>query len=184
VIFKETELAGAFEIALDPHLEPRGFFARSFCRREFTALGLVGEWVQSNVSYNARRGTLRGMHWQAEPHGEVKLVRCTKGAIYDVIVDLRPDSPTRGRWAAAELTAENRRMLYVPVGFAHGFLTLADETEVFYEMSEYHAPEAARGFRWNDPAIAIHWPEKPSVIAQRDTDYPDLSLDLAGASPA
>jgi dTDP-4-dehydrorhamnose 3,5-epimerase len=180
VIFRETELAGAFEIELEPYRDERGFFARGFCRREFEAYGLVGEWVQSSLSYNVKRGTLRGMHWQVGPHGEAKLVRCTAGAIYDVIVDLRPGSPTCGRWVASELSAANRRACYVPPEFAHGFLTLADATEVFYEISEYHEPKAARGFRWNDPVTAIRWPEEPRVISERDACHPDLPEDLTG----
>ncbi len=184
MIFRESELTGAFVIELEPYRDVRGFFARAFCRREFEKRGLAGEWVQSSVSYNAKRGTLRGMHWQVGPHGEAKLVRCTAGAIYDVIVDLRLGSPTRGLWVATELSAANGRACYVPAGFAHGFLTLADATEVFYEISEYHEPEAACGFRWNDPVIAIRWPEEPRVISERDAGHPDLPEDLTGVVQA
>ena len=156
MIFTETRLAGAYLIEPERIEDERGFFARTWCRDEFERHGLNPRLVQCNVSYNARRGTLRGMHYQAKPHEEAKLVRCTRGAIYDVIVDLRPDSPTYRQWVAAELTAENRRMLYIPEGFAHGFQTLADETEVFYQMSELFHPESARGVRmttrpWGSP---------------------------------
>ncbi|HEY6779383.1 MAG TPA: dTDP-4-dehydrorhamnose 3,5-epimerase, partial [Thermoleophilaceae bacterium] len=156
--------------------DSRGFFARTFDRREWQAHGLDPAVVQCNLSYNARAGTLRGMHFQAAPHGEPKLVRCTRGAIYDVVVDLRPDSPTLGRWFGIELTAANGRALYVPVDFAHGFQTLADETEVLYMMGHEYVPEASRGVRWNDPAFGIDWPEPPSgtrTISARDAGYPD-----------
>ncbi len=179
MIFRETALSGAFVIDLERHTDARGFFARSFCRDEFAAHGLVTAWAQSNVSFNARRGTVRGMHWQVEPEVEVKLVRCTAGALYDVVVDLRPDSPSLGRFVGAELSAHNRRMLYVPAGFAHGFVTLSDETEVFYEMSHPHAPDAARGFRFDDPRIEIDWPEPCAMISDRDGGYPDLPDDLS-----
>jgi len=180
VIFHETKLAGAFAVELEPHRDERGFFARSFCRAEFSARGLADTWEQSNVSFNAKRGTLRGMHWQVEPHGEVKLVRCTAGALYDVVVDLREGSPSLGDWVGIELSAANRRMLYVPEGLAHGFVTLADATEVFYEMSRPHAPGAARGFRFDDPRIGIAWPEPAAVVSQRDLGYPGLPGDLSG----
>jgi dTDP-4-dehydrorhamnose 3,5-epimerase len=164
----ETELCDAFRIELEPHSDERGFFARSFCQREFEARGLAGRFVQGNLSFNHRRGTIRGMHWQAAPHAEAKLVSCTAGAIYDVIVDLRPASPTHLRWIAVELSANNRSMLYVPEGFAHGFQTLRDDTEVFYLMSEFYVPEAGRGFRWDDPRFGIPWPEELTVISDRD----------------
>ena len=172
--FRETELAGAFVIELEPHADERGFFARSFCASEFADRGLATRYVQSNLSYNRRAGTLRGMHYQAAPHTEVKRVRCIAGAVYDVIVDLRSDSPTRLAWTGVELSADNRRELYIPEGFAHGFLSLRDDTEVAYEMGASHAPEAARGFRWDDARIAIAWPAEPVVISQRDRSYPDL----------
>jgi dTDP-4-dehydrorhamnose 3,5-epimerase len=180
VKFHETRLSGAFVIELSRHVDERGFFARSFCRDEFAEQGLVDRWVQSNVSFNARRGTLRGMHWQVEPHREVKLVRCTAGALHDVIVDLRAGSPTLGESVGVELSAANHRLLYVPEGFAHGFVTLADETEVFYEMSHPHAPGAARGFRFDDPRIGIEWPEPARVLSDRDAGYPPLPEDLSG----
>jgi len=184
MIFKETGLPGALSIELERIEDSRGFFARSFCAREFEERGLATRFVQSSVSFNARAGTLRGMHFQLPPHREVKLVRCTSGAVFDAIVDLRKGSPTRLRWFGTELSAQNRRILYVPEGFAHGFLTLAPDTEVFYEMSEFHAPHAGRGLRWDDPALAIRWPAAPQVIADRDASYPDLdlpALDEVGA---
>lgn len=172
--FHETKLPGVFEVHLEPRSDERGFFARSWCRKELEAHGLSPRIVQCSVSFNTKRGTLRGMHDQVAPHAETKVVRCTAGAIYDVVIDLRPQSPTFKQWVAATLTAENRRMLYVPEGCAHGFLTLADGTEVFYQMSEFYHPELSRGVRWNDPAFAIVWPEKVEVISERDRTYPDF----------
>ncbi|HTO70148.1 MAG TPA: dTDP-4-dehydrorhamnose 3,5-epimerase [Myxococcota bacterium] len=176
MIFKETGLPGAVTIEPERIEDARGFFARIFCAREFGEHGLAARFVQSSVSWNARAHTLRGMHFQLPPHREIKLVRCTRGAIFDAIVDLRTGSPTRLRWFGTELSAANRRMLYIPEGFAHGFLTLVPDTEVFYEMTEFYAPQAGRGLRWNDPALAIRWPAAPSVIAERDATYPDLDL--------
>jgi dTDP-4-dehydrorhamnose 3,5-epimerase len=172
--FHDTGLAGAFIVDLERIHDERGFFARSWCSREFTERGLNDRLVQCNVSRNAARGTLRGMHYQVAPHAETKLVRCTKGAIYDVIVDVRPMSPTYLKSFGVELSEDNHRALYIPVGFAHGFLTLTDESEVFYQMSEFYAPEAARGLRWNDPQLAIAWPEPVVVISDRDRSFPDL----------
>jgi dTDP-4-dehydrorhamnose 3,5-epimerase len=174
MIFTESKLRGAFLVDIERHEDERGFFARSWCRRDFEAHGLNPEIAQCNVSFNVRRGTLRGMHYQTEPFEEAKLVRCTRGALCDVIVDLRPDSATFKQHVSEVLTADNRRMLFVPEGFAHGFLTLEDATEVFYQMSEYHAPERAKGFRWNDPAFGIAWPAEVEVISERDRDYPDF----------
>jgi dTDP-4-dehydrorhamnose 3,5-epimerase len=173
VIFTETPLEGAFLIDLEPVSDERGFFARSFCRREFAARRLNPELAQCNISLNRRRGTLRGMHWQVAPHQEAKLVRCTQGAIYDVIIDLRQGSPTFATHFASTLTAIDRRMLYVPEGFAHGFLTLEDDTEVFYQMSEFFAPDSARGVRYDDPAFGIRWPMEILVVSDRDRSYPD-----------
>jgi dTDP-4-dehydrorhamnose 3,5-epimerase len=173
VIFQPLALDGAFVVEIDPRRDERGFFARTFCRDEFRARGLVDDFPQCSISFNARRATLRGMHYQEPPYAEVKLVRCTQGAIHDVIVDLRPGSPTRRRWVAVELSAGNRKALYIPEGLAHGFLTLEDETEVFYQISRPHRPEAARGVRYDDPAFAIRWPVPPAVIAERDRSYPD-----------
>ncbi len=172
MIFTETHLAGAFWVDLSPIADERGFFARSFCREEFAGRGLKSEVAQCNVSFNKKRGTLRGMHFQLAPKSEAKLVRCTAGAIYDVIIDLRPGSSTYCRWFAAELSAENRRGLYIPEGFAHGFQTLRDDCEVFYQMFEFYAPEFASGVRWNDPAFAIQWPIPDPVISAKDSAYP------------
>jgi dTDP-4-dehydrorhamnose 3,5-epimerase len=174
VIFVETELAGVWRIALDPRVDDRGFFARAFCRREFEAHGLPGVFVQANLSFNHRRGTLRGMHLQLEPHAETKLVRCTRGAIFDAVVDLRPASPTFARWTAAELSAAKGQMLLVPRGFGHGYLTLADDTEVFYQVTEEYHPENETGIRWNDPTVAIRWPFAPTSVSERDETLPDL----------
>jgi len=174
VRFIPTDLAGAYVIEPDKMEDERGFFARTFCRDEFAAHGLHRVFVQCNVSFNARKGTLRGLHFQAQPHEEAKLVRCTRGAIYDVIVDIRRKSPTFKRWGAFELSAKNHRMLYAPEGFAHGFQTLEDNCEVFYQMSEMYHSGLARGVRWNDPAFAIRWPVADPFVSQRDAHYPDL----------
>ena len=183
--FVETPLAGAYRIELTPHHDARGFFARSYCTDEFAAQGLVDRFVQCNVSFNHRKATLRGMHWQAAPHGEVKLVRCTAGAILDVIVDVRPESETFRRVYSLELSAENHRMLYIPEGFAHGFQTLEDRSEISYQMGSAYAPDAARGFRFDDPDVGIVWPFEPSEISQRDAMLPTLEAvcgrDEAGA---
>lgn len=177
VIFTETELRGAFVVEPERLEDERGFFARTWDRDEFAAHGLNPALVQCNISYNGRKGTVRGMHYQAAPRKEAKLVRCTRGAIYDVIVDLRPTSPTFKRWVAAELTAQNRRMLYVPEGFAHGFQTLEDGAEVFYQMSEYYHGECSRGVRWDDPAFGIAWPASARrIISDKDRGYPDFRL--------
>ncbi len=177
MILRETKLSGVFEVRLDPIPDERGFFARTWCQKEFAAHGLSPSLVQCNVSFNTRRGTLRGIHYQAAPHAEAKLVRCTKGAIYDVVVDLRPESPTLRGWMAMVLTGENRRALYVPEGCGHGFLTLEDETEVFYQMSEFYNAESARGVGWDDPAFQIAWPEKVEVISERDRSYPTFNFE-------
>lgn len=173
--FSETKLPGVYHIQIEPHADERGFFARSWCQREFAEHGLNPKLMQCSMSFNTKRWTLRGVHFQAAPNAEAKLIRCTKGAIYDVAVDLRASSPTYRQWTALTLTAENREMLYVPEGCAHGFLTLEENTEVFYQMSEFYAPEAARGFRWNDPTFGIVWPGKIEVISERDTTYPDFA---------
>ncbi len=180
MIFRETRLKGVFEIELAPQEDDRGVFARSYCWREFEAHGLNPRVVQCNVSSNRQRGTLRGMHYQDAPSAEAKLVRCVRGALYDVAADVRVDSPTFGQWTALELRAEPGRpwqMLYLPEGVAHGFLTLEDDTEVFYQMSEFYAPQTARGFRWNDPTFAVEWPEPVRVISDRDRSYPDFASD-------
>jgi dTDP-4-dehydrorhamnose 3,5-epimerase len=172
--FISTDIPGAYLIEMMPISDERGFFARSWCALEFTEQGLNPRLVQCSVSFNFRRGTLRGMHYQAKPYEEAKLVRCTQGALYDVIVDLRPDSPAYCRWIGVELSAHNHRMLYIPEGVAHGFQTLADDTEVFYQMSEFYQGESARGVRWNDPAFGIDWPPEERTISLRDQQYPDF----------
>jgi dTDP-4-dehydrorhamnose 3,5-epimerase len=176
MIFSETPLKGAFLIEPQRLEDERGFFARSFCTREFEEHGLNPQLVQCNISYNAKKGTLRGMHYQRPPHAEAKLVRCTLGAIYDVILDLRSDSPTYLKYYGVRLDSQNRRMLYVSEGFAHGFLTLEDAAEVFYQMSELYAPAFSEGVRWNDPAFHIDWPIKVRVISSRDETYSDFGL--------
>jgi dTDP-4-dehydrorhamnose 3,5-epimerase len=176
MIFAETTLKGAFLVELERREDARGFFARTWCQREFEAHGVNTRWVQCNISFNKRKGTLRGMHYQAAPHAEAKLVRCTRGAVYDVILDLRRDSPTFKQWLAVKLTADNRRMLFIPEGFAHGFQTLADDTEVFYQMSEFFAPQYAKGVRWNDPSFDIAWPADERTMSKRDRNYPDFPL--------
>jgi dTDP-4-dehydrorhamnose 3,5-epimerase len=173
--FHETRIPGVYEVSLDLQQDQRGFFARSWCEAEFASRGLNSRLVQCNISFNASKGTLRGLHYQEQPHQEAKLVRCTQGAVYDVAVDLRPESPSFKSWHAAVLSAENRRMLYIPEGCGHGFLTLADQTEIFYQMSEFYRPESARGVRWNDPAFQIEWPEEVKVISERDRTYTDFS---------
>lgn len=169
--FIETPLAGAYVIDVEPIRDARGFFARTWSREAFAARGLVTAVEQCSISFNPRRRTLRGMHYQAEPHAETKIVRCLRGSIYDVIVDLRPTSATFRHWFGIDLTAENRRMLYIPKGMAHGFLTRQEETEVCYQMAEPHVADAARGVRWNDPAFGIAWPEPVEVMSERDRSY-------------
>lgn len=174
--FIETEVAGVFTIDPERIEDERGFFARTWCREEFESHGLVAALEQGNVSYNRHLGTLRGMYYQIPPHEEAKLMRCTMGAVYDVALDLRRDSPTFGLHAATVLTALNRRMLYVPKGCAHGFLTLEDHTEVAYQMSDPYVPGSGRGVRWDDPAFGIPWPSTVRVIADRDRTYPDTDI--------
>ncbi|MGA9144694.1 MAG: dTDP-4-dehydrorhamnose 3,5-epimerase [Candidatus Acidiferrales bacterium] len=173
--FQETKIAGVFEIQIEPHSDERGFFARSWCEKEFKDKGLNSLLVQCSISLNTRKGTLRGMHYQAAPFPETKVVRCTQGAIYDVVLDLRPASVTFKDWIGVVLTAQKRNMIYVPAGCAHGFLTLENEAEVLYQISEFYHPESARGVRWNDPAFRIDWPEKVEVISERDGNYPDFA---------
>ncbi len=173
MIFTPTALKDATLIDIEKREDARGFFARAWCAEEYAQHDLDTTLAQCSISFNHKRGTLRGMHWQAEPHGEVKVVRCTAGAIYDVIVDVRPESPTFRKWIGVELSASNRRMLYIPKGFAHGFQTLADDTEVFYFISAFYAPDAACGARYNEPAFGIVWPLPVSVIAAKDEAWPD-----------
>ena len=171
--FHEARLPGAWLIEIERLEDERGFFARSFCQHEFQEHGLDPTVAQCNISQNRLQGTLRGMHFQLPPFAEAKLVRCTRGAIYDAIIDLRPASPAFLRWEAFELSAADCRMLYVPKGFAHGFLTLQDDSEVFYQMSEFYAPQAARGVRWDDPLFGIEWPAPVCRISPKDGAYPD-----------
>jgi dTDP-4-dehydrorhamnose 3,5-epimerase len=173
MIFCETILPGVFEIQVEPKADERGVFARTWCQREFEAHGLNSRLVQCSASFNTHNGTLRGMHYQVEPFAETKVVRCTQGAIYDVVLDLRTGSATFKQWIAAVLSAENRKSLYIPVGCAHGFLTLQDASEIYYQMSEFYDASSARGVRWDDSAFKIAWPEKVQVISDRDRTYPD-----------
>jgi len=175
LIFKETKLPGAFVIEPEKHEDERGFFARSFCRREFEAHGLNPNVAQCNISFNKRKGTLRGMHFQAAPFAEAKLVRCTMGSIFDVIIDLRKELRSFKDHLGIELSATNRKMLYIPEEFAHGFQTLEDNTEVFYQMSQVYSAEHARGVRWDDPAFGIRWPQAQRVMNERDQNYPDFA---------
>jgi dTDP-4-dehydrorhamnose 3,5-epimerase len=172
MIFRETSLPGAFIMELEKAEDERGFFAPSWSSKELAEHGLEAPLVESAISFNNKRGTLRGMHYQEPPHGQTKIVRCTMGLIYDVIIDLRAGSPTFRRWVGTELTARNRLMLYVPASFAHGFQTLGNQTEVFYQMSAPYNPESDCGFRWDDPAFGIDWPLAPSVISEKDRSHP------------
>jgi dTDP-4-dehydrorhamnose 3,5-epimerase len=174
VIFKETKLKGAYVIKPERLEDERGFFARIFCQEEFERHGLNPRIVQCSISFNKQKATLRGMHYQAAPYEEAKLVSCVRGAIYDVIIDLRPDSSAYCQWFGVELSAENRDMLYVPEGFAHGFQTLVDDTVVLYQISEFYRPESAHGVRWDDPAFGIKWPLPNSAISKKDINYADF----------
>lgn len=178
MIFVATTLQGAFVVEPERRFDERGYFARTWCRREFESAGLEADFVQCSVSHNFRSQTLRGMHWQAAPHEETKLVRCTRGSIWDAIIDLRPTSGTFMKHFAVELTAESARALYIPAGFAHGFVTLEDGSEVVYQMSSYHEPSAARGVRWNDPTFSIPWPVVDPIMHPRDASYPDFVPEL------
>lgn len=174
MLFTETKLKSAFVIELERLEDERGYFALSWSAKEFAARGLDARLVECNVSFNRKKGTLRGMHYQEEPYGQIKVVRCTRGAIYDIIIDLRPASPTFKQWFGLELSATNNLMLYVPEGFAHGFQTLEDNSEVLYQMSAPYVAGSGRGVRWNDPAFGIQWPEAERIIIQRDRDYADF----------
>ena len=176
MIFKETKLNGAFVIELEKHQDDRGFFARTFCQNELRDHGLIADVAQANMSLSKTRGTLRGMHYQKSPFEETKLVRCTRGALYDVIIDLRSDSPTFKQWIGVELTADNYTMLFVPKNFAHGFITLSDDTEATYLVSQYYAPGSELGIRWNDPQFGIEWPIDAQVISEKDQSWPDFEL--------
>ena len=173
MIVSETKLKGAFIVELERREDRRGFFALSWSQKEFESLGLSSLLVECNISFNSKKGTLRGMHFQVAPYAQAKLVRCTSGSVYDVIIDLREDSPTFKQWSAVELTAENHKALYVPEGFAHGFQTLEDRTEILYQMSEIYAPECSRGIRWNDPLFSVEWPPAERIIIDRDNSFED-----------
>jgi dTDP-4-dehydrorhamnose 3,5-epimerase len=173
----ELPLTGAYQIEIEAISDERGFFARTWCKETARLLGLDPHLEQCSISYNLRKGTLRGMHFQRDPYGEAKLVRCTRGAIYDVLLDLRPQSATFKNWVGVELSADNYQMVYIPPGLAHGFITLADDSEVFYQISQPYRPEASAGVRWNDPAFSIAWPMVPTVLSERDQSYPEFCLD-------
>jgi len=175
--FLKTKLPGVFEIHIEAKPDERGFFARTWCQKEFESQGLAGKLVQCSLSFNTRKGTLRGMHYQIAPYEETKLVRCTQGAIYDVVLDLRTESPAFKEWIAVKLTAQKRNMVHVPQGCAHGFITLEDRSEVFYQMSELQHAESARGVRWDDPSFQIEWPAKVEVISERDRTYADFQIN-------
>ncbi len=175
MIFKETRLKGSFIIELEKIIDDRGFFSRAWCQKEFQDHGLNQNFVQCNLSFNATKGTLRGIHYQIAPYAEAKIIRCTRGKIYDVIVDLRQESSTYLQWLSFELSSENRKMLYVPENFAHGYLTLADNTEVFYQVSQFYSPGSECGIRWNDPLINIKWPRIANpIISEKDKKWPDF----------
>jgi len=182
MIFTPAPLAGAYTIDLEKRGDDRGFFARLFCEREFADLGLESRFIQANTSLSAKRGTLRGMHFQLPPAAEVKVVRCIRGALFDVIIDLRPDSPTFTRWFGAELSAENRTMMYVPRGFAHGFITLTDDSEVLYLVSAAYSPGEERGARHDDPRFGIDWPLAPTEMSDKDRAWPDYDPEFHGAA--
>jgi dTDP-4-dehydrorhamnose 3,5-epimerase len=179
VIFEPGDLHGVVIISPSRHTDDRGFFARTWCSREFAAAGLPSTLVQSSVSWNERKHTLRGMHWEALPQRESKLVRCTRGAIFDVVVDLRPESPSYLEHLGVRLAADDHRAVFIPPGMGHGFLTLADGTEVLYQMDSYYVPEAERGARWDDPAFGIDWPAHPAVISERDRSFTDFVVEAA-----
>lgn len=180
MIFHETNLKGAYTIDLQPFRDERGLFARTYCQKEFEAIGHHKEFVQFNHSHTRHKGTLRGMHYQRPPHAETKLIRCIKGKVYDVIIDLRKDSPTFLKYLGVELSAQNMRMIYVPEGFAHGFQTLEDDTELIYHHTAFYVPEAEGGVRYNDPLINIKWPLPPTVLSEKDQKYPFLAAGYSG----
>ncbi len=180
--FKETQLPGGFVLEIERRGDDRGYFARAWCQTELAAYGLDPTAVQANVGFSQRRGTLRGMHFQRAPHAEVKIVRCTRGAVFDVMIDLRPNSPAEGQWVGVELTAENGKLLYIPEGFAHGYQTLTDEAEIHYMTSKAYAPDAAAGVRYNDPAFNIAWPLEVASISDADRSWPDYGTSLKDES--
>ncbi len=172
--FNETKFSGVYLITLNPYLDERGFFARNFCKQEMAKHGLHSDFVQCNISYNRKKGTVRGLHYQIAPHEEVKIVTCIRGCIFDVVVDVRKNSSTYGQWLNVELSAENHHALYIPAGLAHGFQTQTDDAEVFYWMGNYYEPSAARGIRWNDPNLGIAWPESCTLISDKDQSFPEF----------
>lgn len=178
MIFTETKLKGAFILEIKKIEDDRGFFGRSWCRKEMEDHGLIGEIVQANTSFSYKKGTLRGMHFQVSPFEEAKIIRCVRGAMYDVIIDLRPDSETFRQWTGVELSQDNYKMFYVPEGFAHGFLTLTDNVEVYYNVTAFYTPGAERGIRWNDKAFNIKWPMEPGVISKKDREHPDFDESM------
>ncbi len=182
--FVETKIAGAYAISLQPHRDERGYFARAWCHRELEERGLNPRIAQCNIGYNARKGTIRGIHLQSAPFEEVRIFRCTSGGVFDVIVDLRPQSPSYGRCHTMEMWARDQNLLYIPPGIAHGYQTLVDDTEVYYQVSEFYHPECSDGLRYNDPALGIDWPLEVSVIADRDLTWPDLRSRGGSSSPA
>jgi dTDP-4-dehydrorhamnose 3,5-epimerase len=177
MLFEEQFIPGLYVIEIEPRADERGFFARTWCADELAGAGLVGSVAQCSVSYNTRKGTLRGMHYQADPYAETKIVRCTAGAVYDVAVDLRPESPTFHKWFGIELQAGRHNMLYIPAGLAHGFQTLTDDAEVYYQISVPYQPDAGRGVRWDDPAFGIVWPLVNPILSERDATYPSVMAD-------
>jgi dTDP-4-dehydrorhamnose 3,5-epimerase len=175
MLFTETHIPGVYTLDIEKRGDERGFFARTFCEKELELQGLETRFVQQNASFSAQKGTLRGLHFQRAPDAEVKLIRCVRGAILDLAIDLRPESATFRRWITLELTAENRRLAYIPRGFAHGFMTLTDDTEVSYLVSAFYKPEAEGGVRWNDPAFGLELPFEPTVVSPKDASWPDFS---------
>ena len=180
MIFTETILKGSYEITLTPHGDNRGWFARTYCKNEFEQIGHQQEWVQINHSFSAQKGTVRGMHFQHPPYAEVKMLRCITGAVYDIIVDLRKESPTFLKWYGTELSAANKKMLYIPAGFAHGFQTLTDDTELIYHHTEFYTPAAEAGIGYNDPALNITWPLPVTELSVRDTNHPLIDSTFKG----
>lgn len=175
MIFKELQLDGVYTVDLEPKEDSRGFYARAWCRDEFGSKGLATDFAQINISYTHKKGTVRGLHYQLPPYGEVKLVRCVRGTIFDVVIDMRPESPTYRQWLGIELSAENRRALYVPENFAHGFVSLTDDCELIYSISSEYHPESERGIRYNDPSIGIQWPIDIDIVSEKDRNLPDLA---------
>lgn len=174
--FTKTGIDGAYVIEIEPHCDDRGFFARAWCHREFETMGIQFNFVQSNIAFSKKKGTLRGMHFQKAPHAEAKFLRCVRGAVFDVMIDLRPDSPTFKKWFGIELTADNHKMVFIPEGFAHGYLTTVDDTEVFYLVSAFYSPDAEGGVRWDDPAFGVKWPMTGNlIISEKDRSLPYFS---------